>query len=686
MESGEGKSYKIIKAKDFNENIIKTLDVETRGRKKRGRNYRKIITAFDIETSRIDIDGRLNAFMYVWQWAFDDSLCVMGRTWGEFLDMCERIRDVIGSNIWLVVYVHNLSFEFQFLSGIYQFQPADVFCMDSRKVLKADVMGCLEFRCSYIHSNMSLKEYTYKMDVPHKKLSGEEFDYSVARYPWTPLTEQEQAYCCHDVIGLVEALKKDIAIYNDTLNTFPLTSTGYVRRDARNAMKGGVWVKDIVPDYEVYMLMRKAFRGGNTHANRYYSGIILHDVTSYDRSSSYPDVQVNCLYPVSKFFHEPGADLDRVLKLMYKRGRAVLMKAAFSGIRLKNDLWGFPYLAKDKCPILRGGEYDNGRILSADYLETALTDVDLRIILMEYDFDDIVIFDCYHARYGRQPQRLLDCTIQYYKDKTRLKGVPGQEVYYMKQKNKLNSIYGMEATDPAKRTILFENNTYNFDNSETVKEILEKNNQRAFLSYGWGVWVTAWARYRLEEGLALVYNQGATPIYTDTDSIKYLGEVDWTEYNRKRREDSEKNGAFADDPAGKRHYMGVFEHDATYTDFKTLGAKKYAYHEQGDDHLHVTIAGVNKAKGGKELEKAGGLNAFDEGFIFRDAGGTEAIYNDDTDVTLNIDGHPLHVTKNVAIKDSTYEIGLTADYKRLLTSARLRDNYFERVDFQLKEW
>ena len=78
---------------------------------------------------------------------------------------------------------------------------------------------------------------------------------------------------------------------NDDLATVPLTSTGYVRRDVRNAIKSNAALitdhcKSI--DEDVFKLLRKAFRGGNVHANRFKVGEVLHDVKSVDRASAYP--------------------------------------------------------------------------------------------------------------------------------------------------------------------------------------------------------------------------------------------------------------------------------------------------------------------------------------------------------------------------------------------------------------
>ena len=79
-----------------------------------------------------------------------------------------------------------------------------------------------------------------------------------------------------------------------------MTSTGYVRRDCKRAMEGfnHKQLLAMLPDLDCYMALREAFRGGNTHASRWYARDILTDVKSTDRSSSYPDVMVNCLFPM----------------------------------------------------------------------------------------------------------------------------------------------------------------------------------------------------------------------------------------------------------------------------------------------------------------------------------------------------------------------------------------------------
>ena len=88
--------------------------------------YWDLLTAFDIETTRLpDIE---QSFMYIWQWSFGPEKVVIGRTWEEFKLFLERLQSILGSSR-LVVWVHNLSFEFVYLSGVLSFETDNVFAV-----------------------------------------------------------------------------------------------------------------------------------------------------------------------------------------------------------------------------------------------------------------------------------------------------------------------------------------------------------------------------------------------------------------------------------------------------------------------------------------------------------------------------------------------------------------------------
>lgn len=653
----------------FDYSIIKNTPCQKRrrgnqGRRENNRKYKDLFCAFDIESTN-DLELQ-QAFIYIWQFQIEDCT-IIGREWSEWLTFCERLTEQLNEDEYIMVYVHNLSYEFSFIKGVYGFTPEEVFCIQPRKVLKCEMLDHIEFRCSYLLTNMNLATFTKKMGVK-EKLSGDDYDYSKIRYPWTVLTDQELEYCITDVESLVKALKVYFAIENDSYYTIPLTSTGYVRRDCKEAMRhfNRGELKNMLPDYDIYVLLKQAFRGGNTHANRYYAEEILENVSSYDRVSSYPDVMINELFPMSPWIRENDINIERACRKIFKQKRACLLRVSFKNIRLRDPMDGCPYIPKHKCRNLSAHYNDNGRILWADFLEISLTDIDFKIILQQYKFDSAAIHDFYHCRYGRLPKALRDVIGKYYQSKTELKGVTGQELFYMLSKAKLNSIYGMSVQDICKRNILYENDQFKFDDELSDQELYNKTIQKAFICYSWGVWTTARAREQLQIAINMT---GDNFVYCDTDSVKFIddGSVSFAKYNKSRKQDSIKNGGVATDKHGKQYYLGLYDYEGTYKRFITMGAKKYAY-EDPAGQLHITVAGCGKSKGAKELAARGGLEAFKEGFTFYDAGGTESVYNDIRDpYKLNIDGHSLLITSNVLIKESTYTLGVTGEYKRILS-------------------
>ena len=117
--------------------------------------------------------------------------------------------------------------------------------------------------------------------------------------------------------------------------------------------------------------------------------------------------------------------------------------------------------------------------------------------------------------------------------------------------------------------------------------------------------------------------------------------------------------------------MGIFEREPDMLEFKTMGSKKYAYRDiQGK--LHITIAGVNKKIGAIELERSGGIKAMQEGFIFKYAGGLEARYSDYPDIHefITEDNIPIRITRNVSLVENTKTLGLTNEYRDLLSTCK----------------
>lgn len=660
----------ILRTDEFNYEKLSEYGTLKRTRREKGKRYLNCIAAFDIETSRIkEIE---QSVMYIWQFQLEDQT-VIGRTWEEFKQLLLNIRKYITGSC-MVIYVHNLSYEFQFLKGIYDFQAEEVFATDNRKVLKCNMLECFEFRCSYQLTGLSLDQFTKRYNVENLKMSGAEFNYDKLRLPSTPLTDRELAYCVNDVKGLVQAIKKKLTLEGLTVANVPLTKTGYVRNDVRKALQNNVkGIRNILPSTPVYLLLREAFRGGNTMSNRYYTDEIIENVRSVDIVSSYPNVLLKYKLPMSKFYPEEDCNVSTLKALLGKK--ALLFRISFTNIRLTQITCGCPYLSKDKCRYIRNIVNCNGRILSADYLETTLTDVDFRIILSMYTWDDCTVTDLYSANYHMLPVNLRRVIMNYYTQKTVLKGAKegtDEYIYYMNNKEMLNACYGMMVQDPCKDTLTYVGGEEVFiPENKSVADLLEDNNRKAFLNYAWGVWCTAIARKCLQDAIDAA---GDNFVYCDTDSVKYIGDLDLTDYNNHQIEESIKWGAYAQDQNGEVHYLGVFE-DEGYTlpnRFATMGAKKYVL-EDTQGHLHITIAGVVKyikdANGTRVPISAlelGKLENFKEGFIFTKAGGNESIYNDNINEDVIIDGQKITITDNLVIRPSSYTLGITEEYRRVL--------------------
>ena len=257
--------------------------------------------SFDIETTSFyNEDGLEQATMYAWVFVIKDKI-IIGRTWDEFIMMLNVIRDYykLHSNKRIIIWVHNLAFEFTFMQNLFKWD--NVFAVDKRKPVYA-ICGGIEFRCSYILSGYSLNTLAKNL-VTHKieKLTGE-LDYSLKRHSKTPLTEQEYNYIINDGKIVVYYISELLEQYGD-MHKLPLTNTGFVRKYVRTeCLYGGhkshknigntykkyhsLMMGLKIPSLQRYEQMKRIYSGGFTHCNSLYTGVIIDDVTSYDFTSS----------------------------------------------------------------------------------------------------------------------------------------------------------------------------------------------------------------------------------------------------------------------------------------------------------------------------------------------------------------------------------------------------------------
>ena len=679
--------------------------IEESKKRRRSQNKHRILnvfSAFDIETSTVWLNPDhsqydVHSFMYVWQMQIEEYT-IKGRTWDEFFrwlyvlrEAIERIKNDnnLSVNPLLVIWVHNLEYEFSFLSGLYPFTNDECFFRDVRKPIYCRMFDSFELRCSYIQTNLSLAALCKQTGV-QQKLSGQKFNYDKVRFPWTKLTPFEEEYTTVDVESLVQAMKYRVSRGGDNLQTVPLTSTGYVRRECKEALKDQFLdLREMKPKEKEYRLLRKAFRGGNTHANRYYVGQIVEDVYSYDISSSYPTQQLTQLFPIKPFrwleLSQKTAKrrIERVFTFI-GLGYAVVGTYQFKNVRLKNHREPIPYISLSRCDAMGTDDYDlildNGRILECGYMEISLTEIDLQIVLDQYTFDSMDVMECMISQKDYLPATYRQVIQDYYEKKTALKGDDSEDgkYIYVKSKNMLNAVYGMSATDPVHQEIEYKDGDYKVSAYEdfTSDELLKLLKNASF-PYQWGVYTTAYARKQLQDAIKLC---GDRIIYCDTDSVKTKGDVPIWQLNDKLMKKAIQQKAYADDMKGNRHYIGLFESDGHYDRFVTQGAKRYAY--ESDGHMGITVAGVstkiNEETGiSFAVEELKSLERFKVGMKWKKAGGTISVYNDNDDFeyTDPKTGNVIQITKNVAIVPSTYVMTYSKDYRLLLDAIQLYGDY-----------
>ena len=284
------------------------------------------------------------------------------------------------------------------------------------------------------------------------------------------------------------------------------------------------------------------------------------------------------------------------------------------------------------------------------------------------------------------PIDFVRAIIKLYGDKTKLKGVEGEDSNYLLSKGMLNSCYGMCVTDIVRNEYTYDNDfhTWNKDFANAEKTISEYNNENGrFLYYAWGVWVTAHARINLFRAIEKLGNDY---IYADTDSVKFIN-LDrnkhiFDEYNKQvefklKQVANDRNLDYdlfkPKTIKGVEKLIGVFDFEGTYLKFKTLGAKRYMCYD--GKKLSITVAGLSKNASNYLLEKYGVEGAFKH-FNFEMkipaeySGRTTHTYLDSnySGIVFDYKGIPCEYNSRSAIhlEKTTFEISLSEQYENFL--------------------
>ena len=621
------------------------------------------------------------SLMYIWQFGINDVV-YYGRTWDELKSFLTLINKDIPETKYL--FIHNQAFEFQFLKSVLKF--SDVMARKSHKVMTS-FLDDYNFivKCSYFMSNTALENLPKVFNLPVKKLVGD-LDYNLLRTPITPLTDEEMGYCENDILVLYHYILRELETY-ETVKNIPTTSTGKVRRELQDLTRTNFKYKRLVnkavnTDPRIYNMLMDAFAGGYTHSNFIYTDEILENIDSYDETSAYPYVLVAYPFPSSEFKYCRARTKEEL-----NPNLCYLMRVKFKHVRSK---YYNTFLSMSKCKNIKGGKYDNGRIIEAEELETVLTDVDFYFYLDAYDLD-YEILECYWANKRLLPKTFINFVLDKYVAKTKLKNVEGKEVEYSKEKNKFNALYGMSVTNTIRDEVIYNTDTGLWEeiplSNKDIEEKLQKEKNKGFLSFAWGVWVTAYARDNL---LRRVLELDDYVCYCDTDCCKLVEDYNkdvFTKYNESVIERLHNvsdtlgidfNRFSPEDIKGISHTLGVFESETdkgrthTYDRFITQGAKKYAV--EIDKKIKITVAGVPK-KAGATVPR---LEDFkdDYVFLFKDTNKLLIVYIEDQEEREITDylGNTYKATDKTGccLLPTTYVLGKSLEYANLISDESSR--------------
>lgn len=668
------------------DNVVLNLSTYIRSKGRKNIRCSDDILCFDIEVTSLfyiyekwqcwnkSIDERFYqscpkcAIPYLWQFGFNDVVY-----YGRDLNDAGLLFDMIEEQgVECIIFIHNLPYEFFFLINLSSVEK--VFARQSRRPITARFSrwSHIEFRCTYALTRLSLENWG-KQVGGRQKLKGS-VDYNVLRTPLTKLEKTMLDYGENDILVMYDGLKKELEVYGHIID-IPLTSTAKVRRVVKKIMRDNKYYikasKAQPSNFETYELYLSAFRGGETHANFWYANsLVSGDIRSADYESSYPFSIVTKKYPQSEF--RKMAFYPSELESM-----AFILKIGMSNVEPKTPLHSLSLSKCTKFP--KKYTIDNGRIISADYLETVVTDVEFSILQETYDFD-LEIIESYGTSKWLLPKEFIELVFNLFAKKTSLKNKDGFEDVYHQSKEQINALYGMSVTKLINLDVkYFEDlNEWKMDEfnpiviTEKLKE-LKRSPSKSFLNYNAGIFVPSYSRRILWDFLLACNPEDV--LYYDTDSNKYIyqpyiDDVITNINNKHRKEIEDVAHLFGIEKAiynpvdynGERHMMGQLDSkDGHYSEFKSLGAKRYCYRDFDSGKLNMTVSGVPKPMV-KYLNDD--INNFEDGITFPmdDECGNLLMYNIIDMPTPVIDGYECWITRGIVARPRSTTLDVKEEF------------------------
>ena len=623
--------YRMKKWDRFNYEILSDIMFIKRAGTKLDDTYNDCIIMIDTETSKKDPEeineNHVCAFTVSIR-AYDKNIVTLyGHKPDDLISCMEKIHNSMqGTNT--IFYCHNYSYDFVFLRKFMYRQwgtPLKALFVKPHYPIYMIFKNNIILKDSLILSQKSLERWANDLEVEHRKEIGK-WDYLKVRNQSDKFSRYELDYIEHDTLAGVECIDATMKALKKRIYSIPLTATGIPREEV---YKRGIehqahkQFQKISSDYDFYQKQENAFHGGYVHGNRYYLGKTITDIVKcFDFSSSYPYCILSQKFPIERFLPLHDCDVNYILR--NSETNSFIFKLILYRFEVKNKFEPMPMLQFSKMVKSINCIQDNGRVLQGEYAEIYLTEWDLKILKEQYIAENHICTEVYCARKDYLPKWFTDYVYELYKNKTTLKG--GDPVDYAIAKAKLNSCYGMMVQKAIQQTLVEDILTGEFKvenrDSKTGKlltdeEIYQKyiNNKNKVLPYQWGIFVTSMAFYNLFQ-LGKCFKDDGIWLYSDTDSC--YG-TNWDEekilqYNKDCMQKLKDNGYEGVEHNGRIYYPGVAELDGTYSEFRYLGAKRYACRNADDNKLKITVAGVPKKKGALCLNDD--IENFAKDFIF----------------------------------------------------------------------
>ncbi len=622
--------------------------------------WNDVIIGADTETSKSHEISKGPEPNHVCAWtisirAFHQNIVTLyGNRPSEMMDCFRKIREALTGDDFFV-YWHHMAYDYfflrQFLFRDFGTPVKELNTKPHYPIMLKFENGMI-FKDSLILAQCKLEKWANDLDVKHKKAVGN-WDYDIIRDQDHIFSRAELRYIENDTLALVECLDALCVNLNKRIGEMVYTATGIVRDEIRKIGKKYNAHDNFLRkagDFNQQQKLEKLYHGGFSHSNRFYIGDIFSDddTEGADFNSSYPFCLIAFKYPGRFVPIDKDVKPDYILRNSERYG--FIFRANFFNIRLKDHYFPMPCLQASKCDHTINADIDNGRIKKAGYVTLYLTEQDLIVLDSIYTWDKESICTEVEASYKEYlPRWFTDYVFERYKAKTFMKPKKKEDpVGYNLAKAKVNLLYGLtvqkpcrenfiEVTEPGEYKINREGDTaefksgeYRIDFDKDMTSQYEKylNNENSILNYSIGVYCTAYAfrnLFMLGDCVNKTYNEMgeyAYPphwLYSDTDSCY---SDDWNKekiaaYNERCKDLLRANGYGPVECEGKEYWLGVAEidpDDSVYTEFVTLGSKRYAGRSKSDGRLHITVAGVPKEKGALCLKDD--LKNFNKDLIF----------------------------------------------------------------------